>query len=145
LLNPNQTGTLLGSAGALLFPKRKRSRPVGHDIPFRTSPVFPLCTEFHLPALGSGVFYLYLLSFDPAFPVLARIAQKAPTELRCGFLFSLGLASVLCVTREARLLESIEALASQASETDSFEELLFSIIFQLRVIKLCISAAVPAS
>jgi hypothetical protein len=83
----------------------------GHHIPFRTSPVFPLCAEFNLPALDTGVFYLYLLSFDPAFPVLARIAQKAPTELRCGFLFSLGLASVLCITREVDLLQRIEAMA----------------------------------
>jgi hypothetical protein len=83
----------------------------GHDIPFRTSPVFPLCSEFRLPAFDMGVFYLYLLSFDPAFPVLARLAEKAPAELKRGFLFALGIPSVLCITREDDLLQRIETMA----------------------------------
>src|SRR5438132_196794 len=61
----------------------------GHDIPFRTSPVFPLCAEFIAPRFDAGVFHVYLLSFDPAFPVLARLAENSPPEFRSGLLFTL--------------------------------------------------------
>ena len=67
---------------------------------------------------------MYLFSFDPAFPVLARLLEKSSAELRRGFLFSLGIPSVLCVTHEADLLQRIDALSGakpRASEVWTIE------------------------
>ena len=104
-------GSTLGVGWRVAFSESQTLQGCNNEIPFRTSPVFPLCSEFRLPELDKGISYLYLLSFDPAFPVLARLAEKAPADLKRGLLFNLGLASVLCITRAADLLERIESLA----------------------------------
>jgi hypothetical protein len=101
-----------GIGWRVAFSESKTLQGCGYDIPFRTSPVFPLCKEFDLPELEAGVFYVYLLSFDPAFPVLARLSEKAPPELKHCFLFALGMPSILCVTREADVLQRLEGMAA---------------------------------
>ena len=70
-----------------------------------------------------------------------------PAEFHFPFIFQLRLDTSPLPSVPGSSVFRFLFLASQASETDSFEELLFSIIliFQLRVTKLSISAAVPAS
>jgi hypothetical protein len=57
------------------------------------------------------VYYFCFFCFDPAFPVLGRLLQKAPRELKTGLLYTMGLASILLVTRQLSLVDQMEQLA----------------------------------
>jgi len=46
----------LGIGWRVVFSESQTLQGCSYDIPFRTSPVFPLCTEFRLPAADAGVF-----------------------------------------------------------------------------------------
>lgn len=85
--------------------------------PFRTSPVFPLSSNFAVPNLESGEYYICLMCFDPAFPVLGRIITESPDVLAPKVLFSLGLASVILVTQDLRDLQEVERIASVAARS----------------------------
>jgi hypothetical protein len=76
--------------------------------PFRTSPVFPATADFVLPDLsGAGVTYFYFLCFDPAFSAIAKILETASIGWKSEMLFTLGLASIVVVSHDPHILETI--------------------------------------
>src|SRR6266446_10906050 len=79
-----------------------------HSGLYRTSPVFPVSPDFSAPDFPGGVYYLYFFCFDPAFPVLGRLLQKAPKELTAGLLYTTGLASVLLIAKRLALADDLE-------------------------------------
>jgi hypothetical protein len=82
-----------------------------HEMPFRTSPVFPVTREFVIPALGEAeTYYFYFLCFDPAFEVLGRLVDGAPPEWKSGLLFTLGLSSVVIISKDSDLLDRVESV-----------------------------------
>lgn len=74
---------------------------------FRTSPIFPLLTDFVKPDLNSCHIYFYC--FDPAFPVLGRLLNVGSEKLKKRLWYTIGLASILLITEDplldAELLE----------------------------------------
>ena len=100
----------------------------GHGGLFRTSPVFPLTPEFQLPNLIDGPYYMYFFCFDPAFPVLARLAQNAPPALRSGLMFNIGLASIMLISASDDGLNAIREAAGASPRATEVWTLVDSII-----------------
>jgi hypothetical protein len=78
---------------------------------YRTSPVFPATKQFFMPDLRKGTYHLSFFCFDPAFPVLGRLLQKASEEIKNGLLYTTGLASILLVSKRAAAAENVERIA----------------------------------
>ena len=100
----------------------------GHSGMFRTSPVFPLTSEFKLPNLFDGRYYVYFYCFDPAFPVLARLAQNAPPLFRSGLMYSIGLASIILISASEDGLKVIEQTAGESPRSTEVWTLVDSVI-----------------
>ncbi len=80
----------------------------------RSSPLFPASPDAVPPKLDVGTHYIYLLCFRSAFTVLARLVEQAPPDIRSGLFFSLGLASVVCISPHSNLLDQIAQLCGDA-------------------------------
>jgi hypothetical protein len=78
---------------------------------FRTSPVFAVSEDFRIPDFTNGTLYLCFFCFDPAFPVLGRLRHMAPKALLSGLLYTSGLASILLITRDLKMVDRLEELA----------------------------------
>jgi hypothetical protein len=89
----------------------------GHRGLYRTSPVFPLTADFNMPDLSSGSYYLCFYVFDPAFPVLGRLSQKASPEMKAGLLYTIGLASILLITNRRALADKVEQIAETSARS----------------------------
>jgi hypothetical protein len=92
-------------------------RGCNHSGLYRTSPVFPATTDFTAPDLRSGTTYFCFFCYDPAFPVLGRLLQKASREIKSGLLYTTGLASILLVTKRRSLADNIERIAGGPART----------------------------
>ena len=82
-----------------------------HNGLYRTSPVFPATQHFRTPDIRSGIYYFCFYCFDPAFPVLGRLSRKGSQDLKAGLLYTIGLASILLVTKRRSLADAIEQIA----------------------------------
>src|SRR6266446_9987364 len=103
--------TIEGQNWRVLLTDSESLQGCNHRGLYRTSPVFAATTDFCKPDLGSGTHYLNFFCFDPAFPVLGRLLQKAPEEIKNGLLYTTGLASVLLISKRAALVENVERIA----------------------------------
>jgi hypothetical protein len=88
-----------------------------HKLPFRTSPIFPLRSDFIAPKLDSCSLYFYC--FDTAYPVLGRLRNVGSDRLARSLWYTFGLASVLLITEDPELNK--ELLSQAASPPKDFE------------------------
>ncbi len=88
-------------------------RDIELGVPFRTSPIFPASSDTSIPDITQGTHFIYLLAFDSAFRVLARLLDADSESVSIGLFFSLGLASVVCVSSDPNLMTDIPTLAGQ--------------------------------
>jgi hypothetical protein len=68
------------------------------SLPFRTSPIFPLHTDYIYPNFESC--FLYFYCFHPAYPVLGRIKNIGSENLIKRVFYTIGLASILLISEE---------------------------------------------
>jgi hypothetical protein len=105
--------TISGQKWRVLLNRAESLQACKHSGLFRTSPVFPVIPNFSPPDLSRGTHYLSFFCFDPAFPIIGRLLQKAPKELTSGLLFTTGLASILLIARRRALTDQVERLAGK--------------------------------
>jgi hypothetical protein len=107
---------------------------------YRTSPVFPATDAFVEPDLSTGVHFVCFYCFDPAFQVLGRLASKASEGLKAGLMYTLGLASILVITKDVALLKELEAIANAPLKSKEIWEVENS---KIRSIKPSVAERVP--
>jgi hypothetical protein len=80
--------------------------------PFRTSPLFPLDAEFAAPDLSIGRHFIHFFCFPEAFGVLGRLQRDGGAVVLREVFYSIGLASVIVVTRRTGVLAEVLKIAN---------------------------------
>lgn len=75
---------------------------------FRLSPIFPLCEEYIIESLDSTSIHFF--NFSNAYRVLGRIDRKGTDKLKKCVFFSLGLSSIILITKDNLAFEELRQI-----------------------------------